>query len=83
MTLTLCIRDRRQITLPSEIVAAAGLQTDDVLEASFLNGVIQLVPTRTHIRSGDMRRFVGAASASYGDDDTAMNQYVRDQRNAW
>ena len=83
MSLTLFIRDRRQIILPSEIVAAAGLQTDDMLEASYLNGVIQLVPTRSKTRCGDMGRFLGSVEASYGTADAAVNHYVSEQRDAW
>ncbi len=83
MPFTLSIHDRRQITLPSEIVAAASLQTDDMLKASYLNGVIQLVPTHSLARRGDMGRFLGSAGASYGTDDAALNNCVRKHRDAW
>ncbi len=76
------LRERRQITLPTDIVAAAGLQTDDVLQASYVNGVIHLVPSRKQAQRADMRRFVGAAGAVYGSADT-MNQYLRDERDSW
>lgn len=77
------LRERRQITLPSDVVLAAGLATDDSLEVSYVNGIIQLVPLKNNPRRADMRRFVGAAGASYGTDTEAMNQYVREQRDSW
>jgi bifunctional DNA-binding transcriptional regulator/antitoxin component of YhaV-PrlF toxin-antitoxin module len=77
------LRERRQITLPVDIVAAAGLTTDDKLEASFVNGVIHLVPHSSPPRSSDMRRFLGAAKGIYGADDAAVNTYVNEQREAW
>ena len=55
------LRKRRQLTLPSDVVAATGLQTDDALEVSYVNGAIQLVPLKSRQRRADMSRFVGAA----------------------
>lgn len=77
------LRERRQITLPADIVAAAGLSTDDKLEASFVNGVIHLVPRASVPRVGNMNRFLGAAKGIYGADDAAANAYVTAQREAW
>ncbi len=77
------LRDRRQITLPTDIVTAAGLQTDDVLQVSYVNGVIQLVPSRAQRQRADIRRFLGACGTVYGQDAEAMNQYLRDERDSW
>ena len=77
------LRERRQITLPSDVVLAAGLATDDSLEVIYVNGVIQLVPIKNSSRRAVISRFVGAAGTSYGEDTESMNQYVRDQRDSW
>jgi bifunctional DNA-binding transcriptional regulator/antitoxin component of YhaV-PrlF toxin-antitoxin module len=77
------LRDRRQITLPVDVVAAAGLQPDDALNVRLVNGVIHLVPLRKGAAPSDMRRFLGAAHSCYGPDTNSMNQHLRDQRDAW
>lgn len=81
---TVSLRERRQITLPPDIVAAAGLATNDTLEISFSNGVIQLVPTHSANSNGrSMSRFLNAAHGIYGDNAAEVDAYVRDQRNSW
>ncbi len=81
---TVSLRDRRQITLPQEIVTAAGLETNDTLAISVVNGVIQLVPVNKARANGKtMARFLGAAGALYGSTATEVDTYVREQRNNW
>ena len=77
------MRARRQLTLPSEVVAAAGLQIDDDLDVSYVNGIIQLTPAKSRRGGAGMSRFLGAAGASYGADTEAMNEYLRQQRESW
>ena len=81
---TVSLRERRQITLPPDIVAAAGLQTNDTLEISLINGVIQLVPThQARARARPMSRFLGAAGTVYGASADDVDAYVRSQRDSW
>ena len=81
---TVSLRDRRQVTLPQEIVTAAGLETNDTLEISVVNGVIQLVPVNKARTNGKtMARFLGAAGSLYGSTATEVDTCVREQRNSW
>jgi len=81
---TVSLRDRRQVTLPQEIVTAAGLETNDTLEISVVNGVIQLVPVNKARANGKtMARFLGAAGSLYGSTATEVDTCVREQRNSW
>lgn len=78
---TVRLRDRRQITLPADIVAAAGLQTHDTLEVRVVNGVIQLTPsaaTQAPVRS--MSRFLGAAQGVYGSTAEEVDEGIRELR---
>lgn len=80
---TVSLRERRQITLPSDIVAAAGLETNDTLEISLVNGVIQLVPVhKTRARADSMSRFLGVSKV-YGATVEAVDAHVREQRDGW
>ena len=82
------LRDRRQVTLPAEVVAAAGLQTSDELEVSVVNGVIHLVPAAAAAsasarRQPGMRRFLGATAGLYGHTAEQADDYVQQQRDGW
>lgn len=77
------LRDRRQITLPSEVVAAAALQVNDALEVSYVNGVIQLVPLKAKKKPVDMRKYIGLLKGMYGNTTEEMNAYVRNERDSW
>jgi bifunctional DNA-binding transcriptional regulator/antitoxin component of YhaV-PrlF toxin-antitoxin module len=77
------LRDRRQVTLPSDVVAAAQLEIDDPLEVRYANGVILLVPLRPRAPARDLGRFVGAAGTIYGKDSRAMDRYLQHQRDGW
>jgi bifunctional DNA-binding transcriptional regulator/antitoxin component of YhaV-PrlF toxin-antitoxin module len=81
---TVSLRDRRQITLPAEIVSAAGLSTNDTLEVRLVNGNIVLAPThaaRSAPRS--MSRFLGAARGLYGATAEEADAQLRQQRDEW
>ncbi len=83
-TTTISLRDRRQITLPADIVSAAGLQTNDTLDISLVNGAIVLVPShaaKTAPRA--MSRFLGAAQGVYGQTAAEADAHVRAERDAW
>lgn len=81
---TISLRERRQITLPAEVVAAVGLQTNDALEVSVVDGVIHLAPVAaTTAQSPDLRRFLGATAGLYGSDAKQADDYVRQQRDSW
>jgi len=80
------LRDRRQVTLPAEVVAVAGLQTSDVLEVSVVNGVIHLVPAAAAAaarRQPGMRRFLGVTAGLYGHTAEQADDYVQQQRDGW
>ena len=67
MSATVHLRDRRQITLPADIVAAAGLRTDDPLQISWSHGAIVMVPSLAPRQAPRaMSRFLGEAKGLYG-----------------
>lgn len=81
---TISLRDRRQVTLPADVVAAVGLQTHDSLDVSVVNGVIHLVPLAAAARhTPSLRRFLGATAGLYGQSAEQADDYVRQQRDSW
>lgn len=82
--LTVSLRDRRQITLPAETVAAVGLELNDALEVSVVNRTILLTPTRTDQASQrSMSRFLGVAKQAFGGTADQADAIVAEERNAW
>ena len=77
------LRDRRQITLPSDVVAAAQLQVNDALEVSYVNGVIQLIPLKARKKPVDVRKYLGAARGVYGNTAEEIETYIRNERDSW
>ena len=81
---TIHLRDRRQITLPAEVVAAVGLSTDDALDVRVLEGSILLVPRRSAKNPArSMSRFVGAGRGVFGQTAADADALVRDLRDEW
>jgi len=81
---TIHLRDRRQITLPAEVVAAVGLSTDDALDVRVVEGSILLVPRRSAQNPArSMSRFVGAGRGVFGQTAADADALVRDLRDEW
>ncbi len=81
---TVSLRDRRQITLPAEVVAAVGLETNGSLEVRVVAGSIVLTPTGTAAAPPrSMARFLGAARAAYGGTADEADEIVRRERESW
>lgn len=83
---TVSLRDRRQITLPAEVVAAVGLETNGSLEVRVVAGSILLTPTRAAAAAApprSMARFLGAARAAYGATVDEADEIVRRERESW
>ncbi|MDZ7592794.1 MAG: AbrB/MazE/SpoVT family DNA-binding domain-containing protein [Rubrivivax sp.] len=81
---TVTLRERRQITLPAEVVTAAGIQVNDELDVRVVCGVIQMVPrVGASPQRPKMSRFLGAATGVYGGSAEESDAYVRQQRDSW
>jgi bifunctional DNA-binding transcriptional regulator/antitoxin component of YhaV-PrlF toxin-antitoxin module len=82
---TVRMRERRQLTLPADVVDLVQIKTNDELQVAVVNGVIQLTPL--HIASNikiSMRSFLGLAKGVYASgDQNSLSQYVEDLRNEW
>jgi bifunctional DNA-binding transcriptional regulator/antitoxin component of YhaV-PrlF toxin-antitoxin module len=87
-TYTVQLRDRRQITQPAEIVAAAGLRMGDTLAVRWAPAAgIVMVPTQAgHAPPLSVHRFIGAARGVYASQDRGVEEAdacVRRERASW
>ena len=81
---TVTLRERRQITLPADVVAAVGIQVNDELDIRVVNGVIQMAPrVGASPQRPAMSRFLGATAGLYGHSAEEADAYVREQRDSW
>jgi bifunctional DNA-binding transcriptional regulator/antitoxin component of YhaV-PrlF toxin-antitoxin module len=77
------VREKHQVTLPMSIVRGAGIHENDVLEVSFKNGVITLVPSKAKLPKKSLMDFVGATQGLYGRDPLEVAQYLEQERDSW
>jgi hypothetical protein len=78
------LRDLCQVTLPAEVVAAVGPETNGSLEVRVVAGSIVLTPTGTAAAPPrSMARFLGAARAAYGGTADEADEIVRRERGSW
>ncbi|MDP1620315.1 AbrB/MazE/SpoVT family DNA-binding domain-containing protein [Sulfuriferula sp.] len=80
---TVRVRPKHQITLPVSIVNQAGIHQDDLLEASYANGVIMLVPKARQARKGDIMDYAGIAYTVYGKTADDIDAGIAQLRDEW
>ena len=82
---TIKMRERRQLTLPAAVVEQVQIKTNDALQVSVVNGVIQLTPLHTVAsKKISLRPFLGIAKGVYQTDKKLpFSKYVEDLRNEW
>ena len=83
---TVRVREKRQITIPSDIGIKAGIEPNDILEVEITTGGILLRPVRsvTQERVNKLMKFVGAGQAFMNPIDPYESvRLLREDRDAW
>lgn len=82
---TIRMRERRQLTLPAEVVEQVQIKTNDALQVTVVNGVIQLTPMHSAtVKKVSLRPFLGVAKGVYQTDEQgSLSQYIENLRNEW
>lgn len=83
---TVRVREKRQITIPSDIGIKAGIEPNDILEVEITTRGILLRPVRsvTQERVNKLMKFVGAGQSLMNpiDPDESV-RLLREDRDAW
>ena len=83
---TVRVREKRQITIPSDIGIKAGIEPNDILEVEITTGGILLRPVRsvTQERVNKLMKFAGAVQSLMNpiDPDESV-RLLREDRDAW
>lgn len=77
------IRSKNQVTLPASIVSAARLRENDTLSASYVNGVITLVPKARASGKDDLMSYAGLAGTRYGKTSKQIDATIAKLRAEW
>jgi bifunctional DNA-binding transcriptional regulator/antitoxin component of YhaV-PrlF toxin-antitoxin module len=82
---TVKMRERRQLTLPAEVVEMVQIKTNDALQVTVVNGVIQLTPVNNGVnRKISLRPFLGVSKGVYQtNQQTSLSKCVEDLRKEW
>jgi antitoxin component of MazEF toxin-antitoxin module len=81
--LTVRVRNKHQVTLPTSIMQQANLHQDDILEASYHNGVIILIPSRATPKQDNLMDYAGIGRTSYGQTPTEVDNTLTTLRSEW
>lgn len=80
------LEKQRRLTLPPEIVAQAGLQQDDVLDATYEGGDIILRPPRigtSKRHEQSIMAYAGTCQGAWGDTLRGMELHLAQDRASW
>ena len=83
------VKQKYQVTIPTNVREAIGIHEGDTLEARAENGNIVLVPQLTHERRAagkrnmDISQYIGSMKGTYGATTQEMDQYIHKERHSW
>jgi len=78
------MRSKNQFTLPASLVRASGIQIDDKLSVSLVNGSIVITPMGPkHQGLSDVMAFAGIAQGVWGDSPEEVEHNLQRDRATW
>lgn len=76
------IRQRGQLTIPREVVEAAGLKPGTLMDLHYANGVIVLRPSHERSEADDLMSYAGIARHLWGSTDEEVDAWIAREREA-
>jgi AbrB family looped-hinge helix DNA binding protein len=83
------VKQKYQVTIPTNVREAIGIHEGDTLEARTENGNIVLIPQLIHERKPakkqgiDISRYIGSMKDFYGSNTQEIDDYIRNERDSW
>jgi AbrB family looped-hinge helix DNA binding protein len=77
------VRPKHQITIPARIAQAANIRPDDILDISYANGVVILVPMKRKDRKRSVMDYAGIARGLWGDSTAEIDEGLKNDRGSW
>lgn len=77
------VRPKHQITIPARIAEAAHIRPGDVLDVSYANGVVTLIPANRKERKESVMVYAGIAQGVWGRTTTEIEAGLQAGRDSW
>ena len=77
------VRQKNQITIPLRIAEEADIKPDDVLEISYMNGVVTLVPAGRKGKKLSVMEYAGIAKGAWGKTTKDIDEELKKDRDSW
>ncbi|WP_295992970.1 AbrB/MazE/SpoVT family DNA-binding domain-containing protein [Rugamonas sp.] len=77
------VEQNNQISLPSEIVQQAGIQPNDVLDVTFIDGVVTLMPSRRVDSAISIMDYAGIGKGAWGKTADEIEANLARDRASW
>ncbi|TPW18519.1 MAG: AbrB family transcriptional regulator [Halothiobacillaceae bacterium] len=77
------VRLKHQITIPARIAEAADIKPNDMLEVTYANGVVTLVPVNRKQRKKSAMAYAGIARGLWGQTTAEIEAGLNSDRDSW
>lgn len=77
------VRPKHQITIPSRIAEAAHIKPDDVLDVTYANGVVTLIPVHRKERCESVMAYAGIGQGLWGATTAEIDAGLQAARDSW
>ncbi len=77
------VRNKHQITIPARIAESANIKPDDMLEVSYSNGVVTLIPVARKKRKESAMAYAGIARGIWGETTLEIDAALNKSRDSW
>jgi AbrB family looped-hinge helix DNA binding protein len=77
------VRNKHQITIPARIAESANIKPDDMLEVSYNNGVVTLIPVARKKRKESAMAYAGIAQGIWGETTLEIDAELNQSRDSW
>lgn len=77
------IRPKGQITIPSEILNAWNIHTEDKVNVDLVNGTVTLTPEKRLDAKKFILSFAGIAKGIWGETSEDLDHFISNERDSW
>ncbi|WP_428354225.1 AbrB/MazE/SpoVT family DNA-binding domain-containing protein [Methyloprofundus sp.] len=77
------IRPKGQITIPSEILHAWKIHTEDKVNVNLINGIVTLTPVKRLENKKSILSYAGIAKGMWGKTAEDIDHFITNERESW
>ena len=77
------IRPKGQITIPSEILSAWSMQSEDKVNINLINGIVPLTPIKRLDNKKSIFSYAGIGKGLWGETVDEINHFIHNERDSW